>query len=473
MPDLVFSEMKFLQKHKDQPEAPHHAGLPKKKRKKDHAQAKHEEISAYFTSVRPPLAEKDVNIQAKEGGRRQSLVLDSGHGRERSSLIDNSIPTVELPGKAEYLSLGSRGPRHESGSYVSWSESVRAPRVTPIRAGAGSTTSTGQLDSGHGRQEGLNSGGAHVLHSLVPAPPSVPKRLTDSSHERFAVSSLTPANHRISSSQSVPGRTFSLRPLHLNEQIGRHKMNEARPSPSSIPAAIPAHSVSNLACGYPEHVESGTKSESLSHTKNFDAIQHGPDDIHERSNGRVMVNVDPQTSSSLGKLLQECNSAFDEERRQAATSRRPDNMHMAPSDVLNNVRAAIETSSYKTIRRLPTVRFSDVETYRPLMPNYSAPCIYEQQARQQRMMHQQQANGEGLTQGIFPILDDQVSIGRGEVDYDEQEWRPIPEEPMAYGLDVEILEDFRRSYDVEESEERFNQTDNVVARGFWRPHKLY
>ncbi|KAF1989562.1 hypothetical protein K402DRAFT_326571, partial [Aulographum hederae CBS 113979] len=56
LPDLVFSEMHFLQKRDHNDEQSKH-GPVKKSRKKDAEQAKQEDISAYFASKRPPLAE--------------------------------------------------------------------------------------------------------------------------------------------------------------------------------------------------------------------------------------------------------------------------------------------------------------------------------------------------------------------------------------------------------------------------------
>lgn len=65
VPDLVFSEMKFLQKEKDQPESALPQSVPKKKRKKDHVNTKEDEISAFFTAVRPALAERETTTSQR------------------------------------------------------------------------------------------------------------------------------------------------------------------------------------------------------------------------------------------------------------------------------------------------------------------------------------------------------------------------------------------------------------------------
>ncbi|KAI4673273.1 uncharacterized protein J4E88_008885 [Alternaria novae-zelandiae] len=83
LPDLVFSEMKFLQQHKDEPEPVPRSDASKKKRKKDNEQMKEGEISAFFTSARPALVDKDTNIlpqhpvpKTKRRRRDQSSVLE-------------------------------------------------------------------------------------------------------------------------------------------------------------------------------------------------------------------------------------------------------------------------------------------------------------------------------------------------------------------------------------------------------------
>jgi hypothetical protein len=151
--------MRFLQKHKDQPEAIPQTGLSKKRLKKDHAHAREEEISAYFTTVRPALAQQDGNIQAKEGSEEKNLTQELDHRRDRLAEVDNAMPTIEMPDKAPYLGFGSRGPRHESGSYISWSESNRAPSATPIIPRIESAINVGQPNTNHGIREGRDTNG--------------------------------------------------------------------------------------------------------------------------------------------------------------------------------------------------------------------------------------------------------------------------------------------------------------------------
>ncbi|KAI4648829.1 uncharacterized protein J4E79_009901 [Alternaria viburni] len=113
LPDLVFSEMKFLQQHKDEPEPVPRTDASKKKRKKDNEQMKEGEISAFFTSARPALVDKDTNTPPQH-----PVPKAKRRRRDQSSVDDTAIPTVEATGQASYLGFGSRGPRHESNSYL-------------------------------------------------------------------------------------------------------------------------------------------------------------------------------------------------------------------------------------------------------------------------------------------------------------------------------------------------------------------
>ncbi|KAI4948730.1 hypothetical protein J4E86_008079 [Alternaria arbusti] len=95
LPDLVFSEMKFLQQHKDEPEPVPRTEASKKKRKKDNEQMKEGEISAFFTSARPALVDKDTNTLPQH-----PVPKAKRRRRDQSSADDTAIPTVEATGQA-------------------------------------------------------------------------------------------------------------------------------------------------------------------------------------------------------------------------------------------------------------------------------------------------------------------------------------------------------------------------------------
>lgn len=472
--------MKFLQKHKDQPEAAPHAGLPKKKRKKDHAQAKQEEISAYFTSVRPALVEKDVNAQAKESPRRQSLPRDSPQQRERSSLADNAIPTIEIPDKTSYLGFGSRGPRHESGSYISWSESIRAPSVAPIRVQTGPVLTSGQLGSIYGGKDSVGAGGDGVQSY---APRSESKHLTDGSGGCFQVSSMAPPERPVFRSNSSPQRTRSPWPPRSNDSSGRRQTLETVASPSSMPAAIPVRSEPRRERRPPTRMREVHEPATVRHSPYKPELH--PRHLNTRddvSNGSIATNDDPQTSSSLGRLLLECNTVFNERRHEAAASGVPNMAPGNPDSIQRNDRRLSGNLAAGRIRSLPTVRFAGVETYPPQvsMYEYAGPGIYEEQERRTYPVSQPDVADDGMLQYSFVAGGEEEVNERHAYDdldytYDELDWRPSREDDtLSLGLDDGTLEaEYIPPYEAKERETRLPQPDDVVARGFWRPHKLY
>ncbi|KAF3033595.1 hypothetical protein E8E11_000839 [Didymella keratinophila] len=109
LPDLVFSEMKFLRNNDGRKDHTTQAPDAKKKRKKDHARNKEEDISAFFTTAPPALADTDANAQAKS---RRPTGVPAGSKADRrrpvrdlSRAPESAIPIVDSEGKASYLGL--------------------------------------------------------------------------------------------------------------------------------------------------------------------------------------------------------------------------------------------------------------------------------------------------------------------------------------------------------------------------------
>ncbi|KAF2650192.1 hypothetical protein K491DRAFT_721002 [Lophiostoma macrostomum CBS 122681] len=473
LPDLVFSEMKFLQKHKSQPEVPHQTGLSNKKRKTDQAHTKQEEISAYFTSVRPTLPGKDVNIQAKDGTHSRNPARNPDHGRERSLLIDNAIPTIELPDETAYLGFGAKGPRHESGSYISWSESIRAPSATPVRTRGGLAANEGQLDSIQSRPEKLNTDGGDVLHSQS-APRSVPILSTESG-ERFNVSSLTPANHRIPRSHSFPQQTCSPRPLSLDgRQTSHPRPTTAGAVPSSTPAAPHLHRRPGPThgCRPVDPIDNVPSTENV--TQADDASQSMSPDVdvdgEELEHGKEDVSG-PQMLSGLRYLLQDDNSAFNDEQHQNIAAGRPNQISVPSSTARYHRRSVADTRQPGMIRSLPTVRFSGVETFQPIVQTYAGANIYEEQARRLQLPEQEQV--EDYHENQEADLLGKYSERQDWLDW-EEDWRALQGEDASAELETTAsMEASLPTYGLRGRLQDAQQTDDVVARGFWRPNRLY
>ncbi|KAK8203684.1 hypothetical protein IWZ01DRAFT_91461 [Phyllosticta capitalensis] len=135
LPDLVFSEMRFLQKQDDTKEKTQEETRNKRKRKNPNQVPEHE-LSAYFGAKRPPLVDKDHNIQRRRSEHRsKSASLGQRPLSRASTRIESARPAIELPDKP-YLGFGSRGDPVASDPtyYIPWSESVRNASVQPSEA---------------------------------------------------------------------------------------------------------------------------------------------------------------------------------------------------------------------------------------------------------------------------------------------------------------------------------------------------
>jgi hypothetical protein len=463
VPDLVFSEMKFLQKEKLQPDPEPQQSAPKKKRKKDHAHDKEGEISAFFTSMRPALAETDGSILTHKVQKDCGDTAVAGR-RERGPSTKSSgvVPTTEMPAKGSYLGFGGRGPRHESTSYVSWSESVHASDTTvqhpkPLPA------------TDHNRDKHFKHRGVDSIKSDVntadynhPASPSLnDKRRGGSSTERFRISSV-PSQQRMSRSHSYPQHTSSPRKVNLVDRAAKFQSTESVASPSSMPPYAPVHT--NVE---PRRVESRVRPRLEEHEET-DASAVGNAFLHQQGYTDAEVGMNDEegeTSSDLGRVIQDCNHKFREQRRTPELHERHQ-MHY-PRQSRPIVPAGVS--------RRPSVRFAGVEMRSPRVPiaNFPGASIYEQQAQREQVPLQ-------------TVLDEECFIGRSYLDehehelayqqddmaYDEQNWDNQFEEPWFDGEDPDAAMVLEPSASIN-MVQRSRPEDSVVAPGFWRPNRLY
>ena len=462
--------MKFLQSRKGHPEAEPRTDLPKKKRKANQTHAKEEAISAYFTSVRPALAEKDVDGRAKEVFQRQLQEIDRQEDGQKS-VIDNAIPTVELADQASYLGFGSRGPRHESRSYISWSESVRTPSATPARPQIATMVHTGQLDSVHNEHERGDTENEDALHSR-PAPQTVAQCI-EGSGSRFQVSSLALANDRGSPYHSLPQHAPSPGRMNLADRAAKCATIESIVSPSSMASFVPGNADSQSESRRPTNNAAAARFKG---TLCSGVVQGSVGSArvapsHERRRA-MKTDVDPQTSSTLGRILEDCNAAFHEQRQAAATLlmnltvATPSRTHLARRD-------SNHQGPYPTIERIPTVRFADVdEIHRPRRPGASAASIYEQPQERNVHIQQQDFDDEHSLQAPFMIDNGYIDEGEG---YTAHEWGGQPEGGL-YDAEFGSLseEDFVEQLGIGNGRGNTTLRSDIVANaGFWRPHKLY
>jgi len=463
--------MKFLQKHKDQPEAEPPLGSSKKQRKKDHAHAEEEEISAYFNTVRPALAEKDHNIQAKGGTQQTERPGVDRRERGRQPVIDNVTPTIERGSTASYLGLGSRGPRHETGSCISWSESVRAPSMTLVRRRADVGIHSDHPDSVHGRQEAASLDRQEKFDSRQLLP-NEPKSVRNGSDGRFQVSSLPPTTERLSQSHSLPQHAPSPRQVSRLDRAARCRTQESAISPSSILPFVPTvlcdHQHDPL-CLHRTAAPSRSNEPVLGHETSVPLVDDGVAELELEQ--PPAGEKEPQTSSTIGQILQQCNVAFQE--RRGAEAMQDSEMHEQTSMVPTWDTRTRRHEHYPPIRRMPSVRFARVEEIcSPRTPIFSNQSIDERQEHHCGIDNVSLARNDCLR--LPGGAQHDYSDGE-EHDVDDFDWEQDTE-MIGDGIGLDQFD--AESSDLEHFEEfpgNLRPVSSTIPTRprFWRPHRLY
>ncbi|KAF2013383.1 hypothetical protein BU24DRAFT_493884 [Aaosphaeria arxii CBS 175.79] len=483
LPDLVFSEMKFLQKHRAQPEPALDAELSRKHRKKSHTQVRDEEISAYFTSVRPALQEQIPNIQANESHRPlDPRACLKQHDRDRSSLTANAFPTVESPAvELEHSKFRNRVPQHDSGSYISWSESIRPWSKTPLLSQSKrSSVHRDRLDSVQLAGGNLSIQDEASLQKPV-SPAAISKKSTHENSHIRPVFSFTPVACHLARSKSVPLASA------LHHQVKRCKEDEIRthntgtlqspmvghaPSPKAVSDEVP--------CEVPRDVgvdadSKDRKSDGSFPAEHEDAGQ-GIRETTGQSEKEKDTSLELHTPSGLEKLIRECNAALNQRTHDPPKLISTD-AHPPRYGRVNSRSPGPDVGSYTTLQRLPTVRFAGGELRVPMFLNFTEPSIYKAEA-----LRGHDVNGlEGASNYLYREMDTLESNDVLEVgddigyEYDEREQiisgandRPISW--MPYGR---CMVGQNESGPGLEEDDDYGRDNQVCGNRFWRPNKLY
>ncbi|KAF2035910.1 hypothetical protein EK21DRAFT_53548 [Setomelanomma holmii] len=461
LPDLVFSEMKFLQKEKDQPDTGVPDEPPKKKRKKDRAQTKEGEISAFFTSVRPALAEKDNNITRKHVQRPASAKATLRE-RERAQSTKSSgvLPTIENPGKASYLGFGGRGPRHESTGYVSWSDSVRDSGLVPPRANPVSMVPRTQ----HGLPSALVDKATATADDEIftrPAPPSRSKQRTNGSTERFRISSIGTSCNRASRSHSYPQQSSSPRKVNLVDRAAKFRSTKSVASASSMPPFVSEHTAAEHDHDRPTILLGGDGPRG---NESPDMI-NGPTRTHAvESNG--CCTIEPELSSDLGQVIQQCNRTFQERRQAPAPDHRYSGRRTSQAKMLCKEH---NLNHHPEAHRTTTVRFPGVDSLR--VPNFPGTSVYEHQAGRQQLPPQNTYYDAGPME--VPLPDEHLYLDEeDDLVLDDGTWNVYPEDKILHEYGPEAQTDDMDDMASEDIRPLASE-NSVVAPGFWRPNKLY
>lgn len=447
VPDLVFSEMKFLQKH-DESKPPPQPDVSRKKRKIDHT--KDEEISTFFTTGRHTLAQKVQDEPASHSSVREKQRRHHNH----SSMTDVAIPTVVEPvDRVSFPNLNGQHPRHESTSCVSWSGSIRALSTTSAHHQADDDAPHDWHDSdryGHCRSKPNRP----QRTFKQPEPPSVAKQTTDDAPGCFRVSSLAPSHSRGYRLQSCPQQASSPKQVNLVDRSAKLQTTGTAYSSSSMPPAVPPypnmHAYPGLAAKRSNSPRVGRPSDLRKEPRPVSKHRILDDDYNDGGE-------DQETSSDLEMVLQVCKDTFYNQHRSAPSPRSGANR----SEQLLPMQSADRphrTNSRVPTQRIPTVRFAELPAQHYVQPTFRGPSIYEQQAQHQYLPLGILGN-EAV--GDDPWAFEQEYMDNGmAMDYGDGDWDDPLEESMLHGLENHISED---SWPI----------NRHVAPGFWRPNKLY
>lgn len=470
LPDLVFSEMRFLQKHDQQSSVPQRPELTKKRRETDHTHLKEGEISAYFTTVRPAVVEKDQNLP----DRRRAHVNESSHNpvekeQERHPVYDTVPPTIKAPDRASYLGFGSRGPRHESTSYVTWSESGRAHSNTPAHLHDAFKHRVKPSGRDHNGESGDGDGDS----CRQVAPPTTSQLEGCHLKKRFKASSPDASRCAVSRSQSFPQHTSSPRRINAIDRTAKFQQVDHSESPSSMPPSLLAHvGLYHSRAGCLNNCEEKIPGSAYVSCTKQDSTRAQRRTGSEEEDVSAMA---PSLSSDLHRTIQHCNETFQQTCRPSTAYHN----YLARCEVSHSAPRAEKHAHLNidlTTRQTPRVRFAGTESRRPGLANFAGPGMYERQAE--------------IGQAPRPDLDEHVlafySLEEGNLDHDhnmsleEESWEEMPGDTFAYGHGVGVVdgEDSglycdNDGFEAESGVQHVASGDSVVAAGFWRPNRLY
>ncbi len=454
--------MKFLQKQRDEKEPESHLKVQStsKRRKRDRSHSKNEEISTFFASRQLVPTEKSTNTVPRKIRQKESTVTNSKQlEREQLPRSQINIPSD----KASSVKARSKYQLHGSTSYVSWSESSRAPHLPPVHCRTKQRVHSSQLDSHNGCMGNVSTDERSTSWKRSTPPVPVEKNIAGTL-QLPTLPSVTPSQRRISRSQSCPQRSSSPRRLNLdnshNEAIKPRK-TELRPSPASLPAYIPAQSKHiakqvQIASSFGRSEPVGAP---LLDDSNLSNHRHATLDKEVEH-----ASVDRSNSSDLWRVVQQCNTALQERRQPRKVGeqcpRINSTIRLEDHELDNNIESVL------TLYGLSRLRSAENEKCPSVLPNFVGPGIYEEQA-QRIQLPLESLSTEKIINGHHLDELEHLSMANGleyvDQGWDESHWKPIPEEARRR---IE-------TYDLEDSYSGEPTSLQLAPPGFWRPNRLY
>jgi hypothetical protein len=459
--------MKFLQKDKDPSEPILQQGAAKKKHKIGQIHTKEGEISAFFTCVRSARAEKDGEFLAGKTREDHATIAETDRcERDHSQKSSGVVPTIEKPTNGAYLGFRSRGPRHESTSHMSWSESNRAPDMASHRL---TFSHDHNEPSTHPSMTSATSGAENIGFQPLVHPPNNVER-EDANTEHILASLTIPSQRTLPIFQSHPQHMSPSRKVNLVERTTMSKVVGSVTSPSSMPPCVPGHaSIEPL----------DSKIRVSAQVKDNEEVPC----LEERSTlndqgSTVQIEYDQtqpeqNPSSDLGRIIQHCNQTFREQRRANASCQRSHISGTSDEGTALSMQARSVPSPER--RRRPIVRFSGIEMLSPITPTIAGVSLHQQQAARHRTLLPTVLKEEDFPEDSA-LTGQELSCRLDDIFYNEQEW----EEQGGAPYYEENGEDMTESvFDVGQCRasdsfvQRLPSDNSVVAPGFWRPNRLY
>lgn len=464
LPDLVFSEMRFLQKREDAPGEQANPDTQRRRRRKNLTRANQEEVSAYFTTTRVVLAEKESNIQSKVSSSRQAqtLIPERKNKQQKSASINSAIPTIELPEKP-YLGFGSRGTRHESTPRLSWSSSIRHSSETPVLRRALTTIEVGQLETVQARRHGTN---ININRPLSAVPDARRRRgnLVDSDRDRCSVSFLRPMSRGKILAQEPRSQLHSPQKLVLSNNSETKGLKPQKVISSSDGAL--SRRAKRLQYDHPKVQNDDSATSVVAHPECLEPQSRSQSNNYNRISS-VKGEPELQTSPTLGKLLQECDSAFAKDKKWQLLQQYAGEMLTGNHTLADNdTGMGTNMEGNQEVLQFPT--FALQQSW-PLIPDH--PRHYRNQVQGGDMAEHVQIYSRDIEgpESIARTDGEDVLLGSYEGTMPQ-----APDDSLSTGLRHSNPAKGLSFIDADEQERRDDeQGGNGVFAGFWRPNKLY
>ncbi|KAF2088310.1 hypothetical protein K490DRAFT_64988 [Saccharata proteae CBS 121410] len=506
LPDLVFSEMRFLQKRNEPADPP--VDDARTKRKKKETQRREEEISAYFGAKRPALAERSGNIPSKPDPSQTKVRYSPAFFKiSRPSTSFQSIkPTIEVPEKP-YLGFGSRGPEHirSATRSISWSESMRHSAQVAEQESARNNDLRQKSRSRHQSYRTVTSvhsplvsglGAQASLHTL-------PESLNPLRHQSESINSprdepqphTKPGPPGPETEQSVVSlprldHVGALRPRsshkHRTHALQDRDQRPCQKSNMKDANDISSHSPRRTACSK-SHTQAEREEGQRLHARDTDQIATSAPVPHDLVSSPPVCNARDcdaegfqlkRSSSPLAKMLRDCNNAC------LDVPTEPERY----DDGQDPIAPAVQFADHADVHYIERYPYSPADRRLPQGVAAAAsdgPRLYQSQYSDEEMLYglvgdedaveddclPEAAGGSRGCGGFYEDLEGDQGL-LYQVEDEDGPFNVLPagvNQCVVPDLGFEeqggVRPDERRGLDEEDDEGMFD--------GFWRPHKLY